>query len=158
MQTPPAPTENFRPGRLTLLLIVIGVAFGLGLTALLAHSIQQGAQTPLHPTQSAKPLLGMVIDSRRAVVALDAGRAAQQSGVRAGDVLQAIDGTTLGAASTVRGVLVSALAKPGAHGDVQLTLTHNGQPYTVTAHTRLSADTTPSAVPTPDYDNTHYYL
>lgn len=158
MRTSPRSPENPRLGRLTIVLIAIGVAFGLGLTVLLAHAIQQGKQAPLYPRAGARPLLGMVIDRDRAVIALDAGRAAQQAGIRTDDVLQAIDGTPLGAASTVRRALVAALAGPGSRGDVQLTLTHDGRPYTVTAHTRLSAETTPSVTPTPDYDSTHYYL
>ena len=158
MRTTPAVPENLRLGRLTILLIAVGVAFGLGLTVLAAHSIQQGKQAPLDPRAGARPLLGMVIDRDRVVVALDAGRAAQQAGVRAGDVLQAIDGTPLGEASAVRRALIAALARPGSRGDIQITLAHDGQPYTVTAHTQLSTSTTPSVAPTPDYDSTHYYL
>lgn len=125
--TPPS-----RVGPVTILTLIIGVAIGVALIALIGHSIrsvqQQASGTPV---PSAQAILGLIIDPNLAVVSLDGGRAADRAGIRPGDILSAFDGVGLTDASTARQTLVRML-----RGRAMLTVSvvRNGQTLHLVAH------------------------
>lgn len=130
-------TRTSRAGPVTILTLLIGVALGVALIALIGHSIravqQQASGTP---APSARAILGLVIDPNLAVVSVDSGRAADRAGIRPGDTLSAFNGIGLTDASTARQTLVRAVQDKAA---VTVGIVRDGQTLRLVAHISDSA-------------------
>ena len=86
----------------------------------MVHAIQNTQQALVAPAASSTPVLGVLIDSDLSVLQVDSKSVAGRAGIRIGDVLTAVNGTSLISAATTRQRIVAALK--GATGR-QLTLT-----------------------------------
>jgi|GEM_PF-2442929 len=126
-----------RTGPVTIVTLLIGVALGVALIALISHSIravqQQASGTPV---PSAQAILGLIIDPNLAVVSVDSGRAADRAGIRPGDTLSAFNGVGLTDALSARQTLVRAAQGKAA---VTVDVLRDGQTLRLVAHAADSA-------------------
>jgi len=142
-------------------LLVIGVVSrsaqsGPGLPAAVG-SATENPQVAREATREA-PVLGVVVDSKMRVLQVEAGSAAQDVGIRPGDILVSLGGAALTDVSTGKGLIWQATrAAQTSPVALPVVLTRSGQPLTVTAQLkppkRWRGMPTPTAVP---YDE--YYL
>ena len=126
-----------RVGTVTILTLLIGVAIGVALIAVIGHSIRSvQQQTSGTPVPSAQAILGLIIDPNLAVVSVDGGRAADRAGIRPGDTLSAFDGIGLTDASTARQTLVRVL---DSKATITIGVVRSGQTLRLVAHPADSA-------------------
>jgi membrane-associated protease RseP (regulator of RpoE activity) len=158
----PARRSSSRTGPITILLLLVGIGFGIGLIALLAHSIYVSQHTTIHPaSSSAQPILGVIVDGTLTVITVDSGRAADLAGIHPRDVLDAFNGQPIASAPTARQAERAALA--GQHGAPELitvTVTRGGRKLNLLVHPADSTNSptpgTPQITPTPAYGNLWY--